>query len=136
MKRLCFIAIMGLFASAGFTQNLQLENFELKTDTQTATFFIGQGWVGVSASMPILNEIYRPKMLNGKNIYFDESYRKQVADKLPDCFIGRPEIKVVAKIYLKEKTVSISTVPVQSRTIYEAIVIELIDMQVTVTPCD
>jgi hypothetical protein len=136
MKKIFFVLLISFFTNTGFTQNFDLEIFELKTDTQTATFYIGEGWVGIGASMPVITENYRPKKLNGMDIYFDESYQNLVSDKLPGCRVGRSEIMIVAKIYLKERVVSVSTMPAQSRYIYEAIVIELKDIIVKATPCN
>lgn len=87
MKKILFTSILFLFIKKGFTQNFQLEVFELTANTQTASFYIGTGWVGISASMPIIDANYRPKRLNEKAIYFDESYEKIVSEKLPDCFV-------------------------------------------------
>lgn len=134
----CILTILLVsFSLSGYTQDVEVEQFELTTDTQTATFFIDIGWVGGGASMPILNlNKYRPKKLNGLDIYFDESYSDTIRNKMPSCRKGRTEIKITATIYLKEKIVGVTSNPPSSRKIYEAIVIDLIDIQVRTNPCD
>ena len=139
MKQLFILALLLFTVKASFAQTNQIktEEFILKTDTQTAHFNIGTGWVGGGASMPVLNlDNYRPLKLNGMDIYFDASYSEQVRKKLPSCYKGTPDIVVKAKIYLKEKTVYQSTNPPLARTIYEAVVVELYDISVKTEECD
>ncbi len=112
------------------------ETFVLTTDTQDAVFLIGTDWVGGGASMPILdNGTDRPKELNGRDIYFDETYKQQVWDKLPSCVSGTPEIKVMAKIFLQEKTATTSTEDTNMVYYYEAKVVELKDIFVKAVAC-
>lgn len=74
--------------------------------------------------------------MNGRDIYFDESFKDTISSKMPGCIRGIPEIKVKAKIYLKKKTESISSNPSTTNKIYEAIVIELYDIEVKTEPCE
>jgi len=121
-----------------FTQSdsLKTEQFILTTDTQTAVFKIQQDWVGGGGSMPILKDYYHPFKLNGLDIYFDESYSGKVREKLPSCYKGIPDVTIRAKIYLKVKTVWMSSNPPRQQDIYEAQVLEWIDIWVTTKKCD
>lgn len=137
MKHGLFIILIMSFCLSGYAQNDMHEQFEMTSDTQTVSVYIGHGWVGGGASMPVLNlKTYRPKKMNGLDIYFDQTYSDTIRSKLPDCIKGRAEIKITAKIYLKEKIVGVTSNPPSTRKIYEAVVVDLMDVQVKTKPCD
>ena len=112
------------------------EVFELTTDTQDAIFYIGYGYTGCGSQMPILDPATGdPKLLNGCCISFDHTYGHIVETKVPTCFIEQPEIKVVARIYLKQEKGFYSTEEIRSYQYYEAKVVRLGKIFVNAEPC-
>jgi len=146
IKKVLLTLVISFWATICFTQTdsmtrfrPEIEIFEFTTDTQTATFYIDVFWTGISSGgMPILNlSKWRPKKVNDIDVYFDPTYSKQVKEKLPGSWKGRPEIIIKAKIYLKLKEVNISSNPPRTLLIYHANVVELYDITVnTIPPTD
>ncbi len=121
-----------------FSQQPQIkENLSLTTEPQDAFFAIATGWSGGMGSMPILEwDTNTTKTFNDLPLYFDESYRKTVEQKLPVCFVGTPRIMISATIKLIKKTDtnhSIEDAPPE--TYYEADVERLNDIIIQVEAC-
>lgn len=133
-----FLAATALSGCAHLNTSTSMEKFALTNEPQEAVFMIGTGWTGGMGSMPVFDwGTDTVKRYENYPVYFDESYRAAVQEKLPECFAGTPQIVVSANITLKklsDTNDSIEDAPVQ--TYYQAKVNQLRGIDVKAEPCE
>lgn len=112
------------------------EKFALIEEPQDAVFYIATGMDGGMGSMPVLGHL-----MGNTPIFFDESYGDDVRNKLPSCYMSRPEIKILAKIKLENHTgINVSIPPDENgnqpeESYYTARVLELKNIEVKAEAC-
>lgn len=105
-------------------------------ETAPVTMFIGYNYTGGFGSMPVLNEIGEIRTIALAPVYFDESYQKTVAEKLPSCYVGTPLITVHATVTLEKRREPNTSIPgAPEETYYVAVVKTLDSIDVKTQPC-
>jgi len=118
------------------------QKFVLTTEPQDAVFYVGTGMDGGMGSMPVLQGPHDYTLsYNDLPVFFSESFADAVRNKLPNCYVGQPEIKIFARIQLqKESGINHSIPPDEngnqpSESYYTASVLKLNDIQVRAEVC-
>ena len=102
----------------------------------SATMLVGYGYTGGMGSMPVLTETGEVKTVDNVPVYFDESYQKNVAEQISECYEGTPLITVHATVALEErKGVNTSIPDASEEKYYVAVVKNLESIDVKTQPC-
>ena len=106
-------------------------------ESSSTTMLIGYGYTGGFGSMPVLNDMGEIQTINNTPVYFDESYQKQVAAKLPDCYAGTPLITVRAEVKVEERHEANTSLPnAPEEKYFVAVVKNLESIEVSTQPCN
>ena len=110
----------------------------LTKNFQDAVFYISRGWTGGFGEAVLDAPGGTVKQFNGTSIYIHSEMAKQIyaMGKLPECYVGRPVIKVSARIKLALKTgVNSSIEAAPEESYYEAVVEKLSGVYVAAEEC-
>lgn len=111
-------------------------NLQYSVSAQDAIIKIAVGWTGGMGSMPVVDDQGEAVNWNGVPIYFDESKSEDVKAKLPECFVGQPEIKIAANITLVPKSdVNDSLLEPVEQNYYSAKVNQIYNIEVKAEKC-
>ncbi len=104
--------------------------------TMSTSLLVGYGYTGGLGSMPVLDELGEIKMIDSVPVYFDESYQKQIAEKLPECYAGTPQVTVRGEVSLEERRDTNTSIPdAPEQKYYMAVVKNLESIEVKTQPC-
>ncbi len=102
----------------------------------SVTMLVGYAYTGGMGSMPVLTETGEVKTVNNVPVYFDESYQKNVAEQIPECYEGTPLITVHATVVLEERKDTNTSIPgAPEQKYYVAVVKNLESIDVKTQPC-
>jgi hypothetical protein len=112
--------------------------FSFTTNSQDAVFYISRGWTGGFGEAVLDAPGGTVEQFNGTAIYINSEMARQIyaIGKLPECYVGRPTIKVSARIKLALKTgVNSSIEDAPKESYYEAVVEKLSGVYVEAEEC-
>ena len=83
----------------------ELNQLTNSTDKQPSVILkVSAGYTGGQGEMPVIDpETGEIKFINGLPVYFDAREVEGLKKKLPDCYLGKPIIKVIADVALSQK---------------------------------
>lgn len=130
------VLLTGLGCSKTMTVLPSLSSLPKLGETTQTSLLIGYGHTGGMGSMPVLDDLGEIKMIDSVPVYFDESYQKQIAEKLPECYAGTPLITVHATVVLEERKDTNTSIPnAPEEKYYVAVVKNLDSIDVKTQPC-
>lgn len=112
--------------------------FNLATNPQDAIFYISRGWTGGFGEAVLDAPGGTVKQFDDIPIYINSKAAKQIytMGKLPECYVGRPTLKVSARIKLTYKTgINSSIEEAPEESYYEAVVEKLYGVYASAEEC-
>lgn len=115
-----------------------MTQLEMTTDPQDAVFYLEVGWTGGMGSARVVDD-NGPVFFDNYPVFLQEDKVEEILSMgggLPDCVVGKPLIKVSARIMLtKTSDIRYSTPVPETVTYYEARINNINDVVIKAEEC-